>query len=252
MLRLTIALLALGSMSGGAFAQWGWDPWTGDGPRGGSYFYQPPRGGFLEPPRPWRERDRERWERPAGPAFRSGGPRPEIAPVAPKRIAFPSRYAVGSIVIDHKGRQLLLVESETEALHYRISVGREGFAWAGTETVSRVVDWPDWYPPEEMRERDPGLPEHMSGGIRNPLGAKALYLGKSLYRIHGTNDPKSIGRAASSGCFRMLNGQIVDLADRIRVGTVVTVVSRLPRELDRLVAEQVRPTKVGAGDRRPS
>jgi hypothetical protein len=247
MLRLTIGLVALGFMSGGASAQW-WDPWD-DTTRGPSY-YKAPRGGFFEP---WPQgRDLDRADRPPGPAFRSGGARPDIAPIAPKRIAFPSSYGVGSIVIDHKGRQLLFVESESEALHYRISVGREGFTWAGSEKISKMVDWPDWRPPEEMRDRDPSLPEHMSGGIRNPLGAKALYLGKTLYRIHGTNDPRSIGKAASSGCFRMLNGQVVDLASRIHVGTVVTVVNRLPHELERLVAEQVRPARdrVGARDRR--
>ena len=109
----------------------------------------------------------------------------------------------------------------------------------GTETISRKAEWPDWYPPEEMRERDGRLPEKMTGGIKNPLGAMALYLGKSLYRIHGTNDAKSIGRAASSGCFRMLNAHIVDLASRVQVGTPVTVVHRLPPELDRVVAQQV-------------
>jgi len=249
MLRLMIGLVALGIMSGGASAQW-WDPWD-ETTRGPSY-YKPPRGGFFEPWPQWRDPDRA--ERPPGPAFRSGGPRPDIAPVEPKRIAFPSPYAVGSVVIDHKGRQLFLVESETEALHYRISVGREGFTWSGSEKISKVVDWPDWRPPEEMRERDPSLPEHMGGGIRNPLGAKALYLGKTLYRIHGTNDPRSIGKAASSGCFRMLNGQVVDLASRIQIGTVVTVVNRLPHELERLVADQVRPARdgVGARERRPS
>jgi lipoprotein-anchoring transpeptidase ErfK/SrfK len=94
----------------------------------------------------------------------------------------------------------------------------------------------------------------MSGGIRNPLGAKALYLGKTLYRIHGTNDPRSIGKAASSGCFRMLNGHIVDLAGRVSIGTPVTVVDRLPRELERLVADQLRPARnrIGARERRPS
>jgi lipoprotein-anchoring transpeptidase ErfK/SrfK len=175
-----------------------------------------------------------------GPSFRSGGPRPEIAPVAPSRIAFPSSYPAGSIVIDHKGRQLFLIESATEALRYPISVGREGFTWTGSEKISKTVNWPDWYPPDEMRMRDPSLPEHMSGGLRNPLGAKALYLGKTLYRIHGTNDTKSIGRAASSGCFRMLNGHVVDLAGRVQIGTVVTVVSRLPPDLERTVAQQVR------------
>jgi hypothetical protein len=102
-----------------------------------------------------------------------------------------------------------------------------------------------------MRARDPNLPEHMSGGLKNPLGAKALYLGKTLYRIHGTNDPNSIGKAASSGCFRMLNGHVVDLARRIEIGTVVTVVSRLPPELERTVVEQVRGHAALAPDTLP-
>ena len=135
------------------------------------------------------------------------------------------------------------MKSETEALHYPISVGREGFSWAGTETISRKAEWPDWHPPEEMRDRDPRLPEKMTGGIKNPLGAMALYLGNSLYRIHGTNDAKSIGRAASSGCFRMLNGHIVDLASRVDIGTTVHGRHRLPPELEKVVAEQVRPPK---------
>jgi lipoprotein-anchoring transpeptidase ErfK/SrfK len=178
-----------------------------------------------------------------GPAFQSGGARPEITPLEPKTIAFPSKYPVGSIVIDTKGRQLLLIKSETEALHYPISVGREGFTWTGTETISRKAAWPDWNPPDEMRARDWRLPERMSGGVKNPLGAMALYLGSSLYRIHGTNDAKSIGRAASSGCFRMLNGHIVDLSNRVDIGTTVQVISRLPPDLDKLVADQVKPPK---------
>jgi lipoprotein-anchoring transpeptidase ErfK/SrfK len=164
-----------------------------------------------------------------------------IEPLQPRTVSFPSSYEVGSIVIDSKGRQLFFVTSPTEALHYPISVGREGFAWAGSEKISRKAEWPDWHPPEEMRERDWRLPEKMTGGIKNPLGAMALYLGNSLYRIHGTNDPKSIGRAASSGCFRMLNGHIVDLAARVEIGTKVTVVHRLPPELEKVVAEQVAP-----------
>ena len=257
MLRVAVAIVALGAMSEAAFAQWGWggtwDPWD-DRPRSRSPYYQPPpppRGGFFDP---WEWRDPERPRQPPAPSFRSGGARPDIAPIGPRRIAFPGPFPVGSIVIDQKGRQLFLVASATEALHYPISVGREGFTWTGSEKISKVIDWPDWRPPEEMRERDPTLPEHMSGGIRNPLGAKALYLGKTLYRIHGTNDPRSIGKAASSGCFRMLNGQVVDLASRIEVGAVVTVVNRLPPDLERVVADQVRPDrdKIGARERRPS
>ena len=164
--------------------------------------------------------------------MQSGGDRPYIASIEPKRVSFPSSYPVGSIVIDHQGPAAVpRPVVGTEALRYPISVGREGFTWNGTEKISRMAEWPDWHPPEEMRDRDPSLPEKMTGGIKNPLGAMALYLGNSLYRIHGTNDAKSIGRAASSGCFRMLNGHVVDLASRVGVGTPVTVVRRLPPEL---------------------
>jgi lipoprotein-anchoring transpeptidase ErfK/SrfK len=246
MLRVAVALIALGSLSEGASAQWGWgsgwSDWDGRPQSRSQHYRRAARGGFFEP-REWRD------SRPQGPAFRSGGVRPAIAPVEPRKIAFPSDYAVGSIVVDQKGRQLFLVVSPAEALRYRVSVGRQGFTWTGRQAISKVVNWPDWRPPEEMRERDPSLPEHMSGGLRNPLGAKALYLGKTLYRIHGTNNPRSIGRAVSSGCFRMLNGHIVDLASRVKVGTVVTVVERLPRPLERLVAQQLGQ---GGGDRKAS
>ena len=114
------------------------------------------------------------------------------------------------------------------ALVYPISVGRVGFTWTGTERISRVAAWPDWHPPAEMRQRDPRLPVKMNGGVRNPLGAKALYLGNSLYRIHGTDNARTIGRATSSGCFRMTNGHVIDLAGRVGVGTTVVVLSRLP------------------------
>ncbi len=170
-------------------------------------------------------------DRPRGPALLEGGPRPAISPMRPEAVRFSSNYAPGTIVIETRGRQLFLVGSSGQALRYPISVGREGFTWKGTEKVSRIADWPDWHPPAEMRERDPKLPEKMTGGLRNPLGAKAIYLGSTLYRIHGTNDAKSIGRAASSGCFRMLNGQVIDLASRVQVGASVVVVEKLPREV---------------------
>ena len=250
MVRVAIAAFVLASVSvatsGAALAQWGWGPppWEDRSYRRYPYpyQYQPPT--YRQPsygfPPGWGWDDDDFPRRPMGPSLRSGGPRPEIAPLAPGRIAFPSAYPVSSIVIDHKGRQLFLVQSPTEALRYPISVGKEGFSWTGTEKISKTVNWPDWRPPDEMRARDPSLPEHMSGGLRNPLGAKALYLGNTLYRIHGTNDPRSIGRAASSGCFRMLNGHVVDLARRISIGTAVSVVSRLSLELERTVADQVR------------
>jgi lipoprotein-anchoring transpeptidase ErfK/SrfK len=161
------------------------------------------------------------------PAQLDGGGRPDISPVAPPVVAF-SGYAPGTIIIDTHTRSLYYTLSSTSAYRYPISVGREGFTWTGTEKISRVQSWPDWRPPAEMKERQPNLPDVMSGGVRNPLGAKALYLGNSLYRIHGTNDVKSIGQAASSGCFRMMNGHVLHLAGIAGVGTTVKVMSRLP------------------------
>ena len=202
------------------------------------------RGGYYRQPSysffgmPWDDDYRPR--RPGG-GVRSGGDRPVVDRLEPRVVSFPSDYPVGSILIDSKGRQLFLIQSPTEALHYPISVGREGFSWTGAQTISRKAEWPDWHPPEEMRWRDPRLPEKMTGGVNNPLGAMALYLGDSLYRIHGTNDASSIGRAASSGCFRMLNGHVVDLASRVDVGTTVQVVPRLPPELEKVVTELVAP-----------
>jgi lipoprotein-anchoring transpeptidase ErfK/SrfK len=203
--------------------------------RGGYSYRQPPAYSWGWP---WGDDYRPRRR---GPAVQSGGDRPAVDRLEPRTVSFPSSYPVGSIVIDTKGRQLFLVQSSTEALRYPISVGREGFSWTGAETISRKAEWPDWHPPEEMRWRDSRLPEKMTGGIKNPLGAMALYLGSSLYRIHGTNDATSIGRAASSGCFRMLNGHVVDLAARVDVGTGVQVVHRLPPELEKVVADQVAP-----------
>jgi lipoprotein-anchoring transpeptidase ErfK/SrfK len=175
----------------------------------------------------------------AAPPLLDGGPRPVISPMTPAAVPFRTAHAPGEIVIDTGGRALYLVQSGGTALRYPISVGREGFTWTGTEKISRVQDWPDWYPPVEMRERDPRLPEKMTGGIRNPLGVKALYLGSTLYRIHGTNDASTIGQAASSGCFRMMNGHVVDLASRVGIGTTVTVLGRLPAGATRAADDAV-------------
>jgi lipoprotein-anchoring transpeptidase ErfK/SrfK len=188
----------------------------------------------------WEQRQRERQQQwgygdwgydnnaQRQPITRSGGARPAIAPAAPPKVVFASSYAPGSIVIDSEGRTLYYVLSSSEAYQYPISVGREGFSWTGTEVVSRKQAWPDWHPPKEMLARDRRLPNKMTGGLKNPLGAMALYLGNTLYRIHGTNDPNSIGRAASSGCFRMMNEHVLHLASLADVGTSVTVVKRLP------------------------
>ena len=166
-----------------------------------------------------------------GPSEMSGGGQPNISPVAPPKVSFPNGYGSGAVVIDTAGRRLYYVLSSSSAYQYPIAVGREGFTWTGTQKISKEVSWPDWTPPAEMLERKPGLPEHMTGGIRNPLGAKALYLGNSLYRIHGTNDSKSIGTAASSGCIRMTNGHVVHLASIAGVGTTVHVLNKLPKNI---------------------
>ncbi len=166
-------------------------------------------------------------DKPQNAKLLTGGPRPDIDPEAPPVIAFRAPYKSNSIVIDSKARRLYYVLPGGQAYVYRISVGREGFAWTGVEKISRKQAWPDWHPPAEMKERDPRLPDKMTGGIRNPLGAVALYLGSTLYRIHGTNDPKSIGRAASSGCFRMMNDEVMHLASIAKIGTTVTVVNGL-------------------------
>ena len=159
------------------------------------------------------------------PEFMEGGPRPAILAATPPVVALRKPEPAGSIIIDSGGRRLYYVLPGNQAYEYPISVGREGFSWTGTEAISRIADWPDWRPPAEMRQREPGLPKIMYGGIRNPLGAKSLYLGSTLYRIHGTNDPKSIGLAASSGCFRMMNEHVTHLATVAGVGTQVRVVA---------------------------
>lgn len=166
-----------------------------------------------------------------GPSVLSGGPKPSIGAVAPPKVSFPNSYGAGTIVIDTAGRKLYYVLSSSQAYRYPISVGREGFTWTGTHKIIKEVDWPDWRPPAEMLERKPNLPELMTGGLRNPLGVKALYLGNTLYRIHGTNDAKSIGYAASSGCIRMHNGHVVHLASLAGVGTTVHVVKKLPSRM---------------------
>jgi lipoprotein-anchoring transpeptidase ErfK/SrfK len=163
----------------------------------------------------------------AFPPYMDGGPRPVIRPVAPPRVYFPNREKTGTILIDTAQKKLYYTLAANAAYEYPISVGREGFTWTGAEKVSRIAEWPDWYPPKEMLQRDPRLPVKMSGGLRNPLGAVALFLGNSLYRIHGTNDAKTIGLAASSGCFRMLNEHALHLASLATVGTTVKVLPHL-------------------------
>jgi lipoprotein-anchoring transpeptidase ErfK/SrfK len=138
-------------------------------------------------------------------------------------IAYQTKEPVGTIIVDTSHTYLYLVMSNGKAMRYGIGVGREGFTWAGTERISRTSEWPDWHPPPEMIERQPYLPRFMAGGESNPLGARALYLGNTLYRIHGTNQPSTIGTFVSSGCIRLTNEDVTDLYGRVQVGTRVVV-----------------------------
>lgn len=141
-----------------------------------------------------------------------------------QEVAYDQRHAPGTIVIDTPNRFLYLVQGNGRALRYGIGVGRPGFEWAGAKAITRKAEWPDWRPPAQMLKRRPDLPPFMAGGPDNPLGARALYLGSSLYRIHGTNEPNTIGQAVSSGCIRMRNEDVMDLYGRVRVGTRVVVI----------------------------
>jgi lipoprotein-anchoring transpeptidase ErfK/SrfK len=161
----------------------------------------------------------------AYPKFMDGGGKPDIAPEKPPVVYLDNNEPAGTIIVDTGGRTLYYVLPGKQAYAYPISVGRDGFTWTGTEKISRVTSWPSWTPPPEMRQRQPGLPITVSGGVINPLGAKALYLGNTIYRIHGTSNERSIGRASSSGCFRMLNQHVTHLAALARVGTTVRVVA---------------------------
>jgi lipoprotein-anchoring transpeptidase ErfK/SrfK len=132
----------------------------------------------------------------------------------------------GTIIVDTSDRYLYLVQGNNRAMRYGIGVGREGFQWQGLLHISRKTEWPDWTPPPEMIQRQPYLPRFMAGGPGNPMGARALYLGSTVYRIHGTNQPQTIGSAVSSGCFRLVNDDVIDLYQRVPVGTKVVVRQR--------------------------
>jgi lipoprotein-anchoring transpeptidase ErfK/SrfK len=149
--------------------------------------------------------------------------RPAAIRIPREVVAYNGPHAPGTIIVSTQERRLYLVMPGQRAMKYGIGVGRAGFEWAGTQTISRKEEWPDWRPPEDMLRRRPDLPRYMAGGPDNPLGARAMYLGSSLYRIHGSNEPETIGQAVSSGCIRMLNEDVVDLYQRVKVGTKVVV-----------------------------
>ena len=152
------------------------------------------------------------------------GPRKELPPQFRRTLVdYYTREPAGTIIVDTPNTYLYLVLGQGKALRYGIGVGREGFTWSGAEKISRKAEWPDWNPPEQMIERQPYLPRFMAGGDGNPLGARALYLGDTIYRIHGTNQPSTIGTFVSSGCIRLTNEDITDLHARVKVGTRVVV-----------------------------
>ncbi|MFM9975715.1 MAG: L,D-transpeptidase family protein [Beijerinckiaceae bacterium] len=141
----------------------------------------------------------------------------------PQTVDYSASHSAGTVVIDTSTKFLYLVEGQGKARRYGIGVGRPGFEWKGSQAISRKAEWPDWRPPAEMLKRRPDLPRYMAGGPENPMGARGLYLGSSLYRIHGTNEPHTIGQAVSSGCIRMRNEDVTELYERVRVGTKVIV-----------------------------
>jgi lipoprotein-anchoring transpeptidase ErfK/SrfK len=177
--------------------------------------------------RPWEDMAHDRRERmsalPQNPYDqpRRGGFNPKYLKQV---VEYPTNEKPGTIVIDTPNKFLYFVQEDGKAIRYGIGVGRPGFEWAGVKSISAKKEWPDWRPPKEMLARRPDLPEYMEGGPRNPLGARAMYLGSTLYRIHGSNEPDTIGTAVSSGCIRMRNEDVIDLYEKVKVGTKVIVI----------------------------
>jgi lipoprotein-anchoring transpeptidase ErfK/SrfK len=167
--------------------------------------------------------------------YSGGNPRPRsgalfgmiggygAGPIPRTTVSYAGNHAPGTIIVNTTERRLYLVQEGGQALRYGIGVGRVGFTWAGTTSVVAKKEWPSWTPPAQMLRRRPDLPRFMKGGEDNPLGARAMYLGSSLYRIHGSNEPETIGTAVSSGCFRLTNDDVIDLYNRVRVGARVVV-----------------------------
>jgi lipoprotein-anchoring transpeptidase ErfK/SrfK len=160
---------------------------------------------------------------PVSQRYKFGAFSSDSGPVARTTVAFESKQPAGSIYISTKERRLYYILGNGQAVRYGIGVGRDGFRWGGTHRVTAKKEWPDWTPPSQMLKRRPDLPRHMKGGEDNPLGARAMYLGSTLYRIHGSNEPETIGQAVSSGCFRMVNADVIDLYSRVNVGAMVVV-----------------------------
>ncbi|HEY4204786.1 MAG TPA: L,D-transpeptidase [Xanthobacteraceae bacterium] len=188
--------------------------------------YQPQRGYAPDSRQPamYQQQDMYR-QQDMGRAASVDPARPAFDPKYEKQLVeYHGKERAGTIVVDTPNKFLYLVQGDGTALRYGIGVGRPGFSWSGVKTVSAKKEWPAWTPPAEMLARRPDLPRHMEGGPENPLGARAMYLGSSLYRIHGSNEPWTIGTNVSSGCIRMRNEDVIDLYDRVRVGARVVVI----------------------------
>jgi lipoprotein-anchoring transpeptidase ErfK/SrfK len=170
------------------------------------------------------------------------------APLRRQVVSYPTGEPAGTIIIDTPHTYLYLTLGGGQALRYGIGVGREGFTWSGVETIVRKAEWPDWIPPAEMVARQPYLPRWVGGGPGNPLGARALYLGNTDYRIHGTNDPTTIGKHVSSGCIRLQNADVIDLFSRVGVGTKVVV---LPNNEGRAALDDGRSVAIDDGHSGP-
>jgi lipoprotein-anchoring transpeptidase ErfK/SrfK len=140
-------------------------------------------------------------------------------------VAYTGSEGAGTVIIDTPNTYLYLVMGNGRAMRYGIGVGRDGFRWSGVQSITKKAEWPDWTPPAEMIARQPYLPRFMAGGVTNPLGARAMYLGNTIYRIHGTNAPSTIGQRVSSGCIRLTNEDVIDLASRVNIGTKVVVIN---------------------------
>jgi lipoprotein-anchoring transpeptidase ErfK/SrfK len=179
---------------------------------------------------------------PADPSVDDGDGSTAVLPERLRRavVNLDTREAPGTVIIDTGNTTLYYVLGQGRAIRYGVGVGRQGFTWAGTQTISRKAEWPDWHPPAEMIARQPYLPRFMAGGPGNPLGARAMYLGSSEYRIHGTNDPTTIGKFVSSGCIRLTNDDVADLFSRVDVGTKVVVLPKNGPHIEARAATPVR------------
>jgi lipoprotein-anchoring transpeptidase ErfK/SrfK len=216
----------------------------GGRPYQGSPYQQPHQNPQYAPQR-YQQQQQPQYQQQYQPAYQQQVPyqhepayqeqRQAYAPAEPARhsvdpkfmkqvVAYTGREAAGTIVIDTPSKFLYLVQGDGSAVRYGIGVGRPGFTWAGVKTISMKKEWPSWTPPAEMLKRRPDLPRFMEGGPENPLGARAMYLGSTLYRIHGSNEPWTIGTQVSSGCIRMRNEDVIDLYNRVKVGTRVLVI----------------------------